>query len=61
MTVQTPVKDATRAGGIRLLGSTWKELEAIQLRRGHPFLNDTLREAVREFIANDRAMMKEAA
>lgn len=60
MVAQTPVKDRTRASGIRLLESTWKELEAIQLRRGHPCLNDTLRDAVHEYIATDRTEARAA-
>lgn len=41
--------------------SEWMELRAVQLRRGHSCLNDTLREAVREFIDNDRSSERRSA
>lgn len=53
-------KDSLRARGIRLYESTWKELEAIQLRKGHSTMQDTVREAVEEYIAHNRPLRRVA-
>lgn len=55
MAVHQGTRDTSRARGIRLLKSTWKELEAIQLRRGHPTVQETVKEAVEEYIVRQRA------
>lgn len=61
MAVHESTRDKSRASGIRLMESTWKELEAIQIRRSHPDMQTTLREAVSEYIANDRAPARRSA
>ncbi|HEX6926803.1 MAG TPA: hypothetical protein VF167_15380 [Longimicrobiaceae bacterium] len=56
--VKQPVhrnKDATVPKGIRLRRSQWAELEAIRLRRGQQSVQEAVRDAVEQFIAQQRA------
>lgn len=53
MSVHTTARDSLRARGVRLRESTWKELEAVQLRRGFPTMQEAVREAVEKYIAGE--------
>lgn len=54
-------KDSLRPRGIRLHESTWKELEAVQIRRDHSTMQDAVREAVEDYLAKHSRPLSRAA
>jgi hypothetical protein len=61
MNVHKSARDSLRARGVRLRASVWKELEAVQLREGHSTVQDTVREAVKAYLAQQSVQRRSAA